>query len=77
MGRVCNGAITSVSTMDSPDAAEPLSFSLLVRPAAVGQPWQVELCGQDGVRTVFTTPLELLRHLADIAGPRSDEGGLR
>jgi hypothetical protein len=22
------------------------------------------VCGQDGVRTVFTTPLELLRHLA-------------
>ena len=63
--------------MDSPNVVEPLSFSLLVRPAAAGQPWQAELRGQDGVRTVFTTPLELLRHLADIAGPRDDEGGLR
>jgi hypothetical protein len=50
---------------------------LLVRPAGAGQPWQAELRGQDGVRTVFTTPLELLRHLADIAGPRADKGGLR
>ena len=63
--------------MDSPNAVEPLSFSLLVRPACADQPWQAELCGQNGVRTVFTTPLELLRHLADIAGPRADEGGLR
>jgi hypothetical protein len=63
--------------MDSPNAVEPLTFSLLVRPAGAGQPWQAELRGQDGVRTVFTTPLELLRYLADIAGPRADEGGLR
>ena len=63
--------------MDSPNAVKPLTFLLLVRPAGAGQPWQAELCGQDGARTVFTTPLELLRHLADIAGPRSDEGGLR
>ena len=63
--------------MDSPNAVKPLTFLLLVRPASAGQPWQAELRGQDGVRTVFTTPLELLRHLADIAGPRSDKGGLR
>ena len=63
--------------MDSPNVVEPLSFSLLVRPACADQPWQAELSGPDGAPTLFTSPLELLRHLADIAGPRSDEGGLR
>jgi hypothetical protein len=63
--------------MDSPNAVKPLTFLLLVRPAGAGQPWQAELRGRDGVRTVFTTPLELLRHLADIAGPCADKGGLR
>jgi hypothetical protein len=58
-------------------SVEPLSSRCSCGRAAAGQPWQAELRGQDGVRTVFTTPLELLRHLADIAGPRDDQGGLR
>ena len=63
--------------MQVPAVVEPLSFSLLLRPASAGSPWHAELCGADGVRTVFKAPLELLRYLAEFAGPPSNDGGLR
>jgi hypothetical protein len=63
--------------MPAPSVTPPLSFSLQLRPAGIGSQWRAELCGADGVRTVFTTPLELLRYLAEVAGPQSNDGGLR
>ena len=55
----------------------PLAFSLHVWPASAASAWRAEVCDRDGVRTVFATPLELLRYLADLAGEEADSGGLR
>jgi hypothetical protein len=63
--------------MQAPSSAPPLDFSLRVWPASAGSAWQAELCDRDGVRTVLTTPLELLRYLADLTGEDEDGGGLR
>ena len=63
--------------MQAPISLEPLAFSLRVWPAAAGSAWRAEVSDRNGVRTVFTTPLELLRYLADLAGPPAEAGGLR
>ena len=59
------------------DTTPPLAFSLRLWPGSSESAWRAELCGEDGVRTVFTTPLELLRHLADAGGAPPEAGGLR
>ena len=63
--------------MQAPIPASPLAISLRVWPASAGCAWRAEACDRDGVRTVFTTPLELLRYLADLTGPPAEAGGLR
>ena len=77
LGRFCNGRRPSVQGMQAPIPVPPLSFSLRVWPASTGSAWRAEMCDRDGVRTAFTTPLELLRFLADLGGQEADSGGLR
>ena len=63
--------------MEAPIPVPPLAFSLRVWPASAASAWRAEVCDRDGVRTVFATPLDLLRYLADLAGQESAGGGLR
>ena len=68
-----------VPRMPSPttDTTAPIAFSLRVWPESSQSTWRAELYGEDGVRAVFTTPLDLLRHLADAGGTPTGAGGLR
>lgn len=58
-------------------ASPELRFTLLVRPESAERPWHAELQDEVGERHHFTTPLDLIRHLAQLGGPPSRDGGLR
>lgn len=69
-----------MESLDPPPPSGPsseLRFTLLVRPESTERPWHAELEDELGERRHFATPLDLIRHLAQLGGPPSRDGGLR
>lgn len=61
----------------SPDDGDGLHFELHVYPEAAARPWRAELLDHAGRHHAFTTPLELIRHLARLGSPPTGRNGLR
>ena len=54
-----------------------LRFDLTVYPEEPARPWRADLLDANGGRRSFATPLELIRHLAELGLTPLSRGGLR
>ncbi|MEO5844682.1 MAG: hypothetical protein ABIQ33_07550 [Caldimonas sp.] len=63
--------------MPANDAPIELSFALSIRLETASEPWRAALSPAVGPRLEFASPLDLLRHLAQLAPCHSAPGGLR
>ena len=54
-----------------------LRFDLVVYPEAPTRPWRADLLDATGGRRSFATPLELIRHLAQLGSTSTSGDSLR
>ncbi len=59
------------------EAPIELSFALNIRLETASEPWRAALSPAVGPRLEFTSPLDLMRHLAQLAPCHPASGGLR
>jgi hypothetical protein len=65
------------SELRGPAADALLRFELTVQPESPLHAWRAQLCSEGGERVEFSSPIDLLRHLARLGQPAPPAGGLR
>lgn len=71
--------MSDLDPSSSPPGTPPPTrrFVLTVQPASVQRAWHARLCSEDGAGLDFHTPIELLRHLAQLGAPTPPPGRLK
>jgi len=81
LGRLCNAGPGTLPGMPFPpdpdEGPAPQRFELTVQPASALQAWHARLCSADGEHFEFASPIELLRHLAQLGEHQPPPGHLR